>query len=55
MTAEQVRISIKTDPHALGMFRAVGPLSNMPAFYEAFDVSEGDAMYRSEEERVKIW
>lgn len=55
MTAEQVRISIKTDPHALGMFRAVGPLSNMPAFYEAFDVKEGDAMYRDEESRVKIW
>ena len=55
MTAEQVRISIKTDPHALGMFRAVGPLSNMPAFYEAFDVKEGDAMYRDEDTRVKIW
>lgn len=55
MTAEQVRISIKTDPHALGMFRAVGPLSNMPAFYEAFDVNEGDAMYRNEDQRVKIW
>jgi len=55
MTAEQIRISIKTDPHALGMFRAVGPLSNMPAFYEAFDVGEGDAMFRNEDDRVKIW
>jgi len=25
------------------------------AFYEAFDVKEGDAMYLAPEDRVKIW
>jgi putative endopeptidase len=30
-------------------------LSNMPEFYEAFDVKEGDKMYIKPEDRVKIW
>lgn len=46
---------IKTDPHSPGYYRAIGPLSNMETFYEAFDVKEGDGMYRSDEERVYIW
>lgn len=46
---------IATNPHAPGNFRAVGPLSNMPEFYEAFDVKEGDGMYRPADKRVNIW
>src|SRR5690606_14387329 len=52
---ETLRKQVLTDPHAPGMFRANGPLSNFTPFYEAFDVREGDKMYRSEEERVRIW
>jgi len=55
MRDEELQTRIKTDPHSPGNFRAIGPLSNLPAFYEAFDVKEGDAMYRKEEDRVKIW
>ena len=29
---------IATNPHSPGNFRAVGPLSNMPEFYEAFNI-----------------
>lgn len=46
---------IKTDPHAPGMFRAYMPLKNVDAFYEAFNVKEGDPMYLKPEDRVKIW
>jgi len=46
---------IATNPHSPGNFRAVGPLSNMPEFYEAFGVKEGDGMYRSTDKRVNIW
>lgn len=46
---------IKTDPHSPGEYRGNGPLKNLPAFYEAFDVQEGDAMYTPEEDRVMIW
>ncbi len=55
MRDEELQTRIKTDPHSPGNFRAIGPLSNLPAFYEAFGVKEGDAMYRKEEDRVKIW
>ncbi len=55
MRDEELQNRIKTDPHSPGNFRANGPLSNLPAFYEAFGVKEGDAMFRTEEERVKIW
>jgi endothelin-converting enzyme len=33
----------------------IGVLPNMPEFYKAFDVKEGDAMYLAPEKRVKIW
>lgn len=46
---------IKTDPHSPGQYRAIGPLVNIDAFYDAFDIQEGDQMYRPEEKRVKIW
>ncbi len=52
---ETLRTQVLTDPHAPGMYRANGPLTNFEPFYEAFDVKEGDKMYRPESERVKIW
>ena len=52
---EALETRIKTDPHSPARYRVLGSLSNIPEFYEAFNVKEGDGMYRSEEERVKIW
>lgn len=46
---------VKTNPHSPARFRVLGPLSNMKEFYEAFDVKEGDKMWRKSEERVDIW
>jgi putative endopeptidase len=46
---------IATNPHSPGNFRAVGPLSNMPEFYEAFDIKEGDGMFIPVAKRVNIW
>ena len=43
--------------HALsrGKYRVLGPLSNMPEFYQAFDVQPGwIPMYRDEDVRIKI-
>jgi putative endopeptidase len=44
-----------TNPHAPSMYRANGAVRNVPEFYEAFDVKEGDALYLPPEKRVKIW
>lgn len=46
---------VKTDPHTPGYFRAFGPLVNVDAWYKAFDVKEGDKLYKKPEDRIKIW
>jgi endothelin-converting enzyme len=51
----EMRRRILTDPHSPSRYRVIGIVSNMPEFYAAFDVSEKDKLYRSEQERVKIW
>jgi predicted metalloendopeptidase len=55
MREEALRNRIKTDPHSPGMYRAYVPLQNIPAFYEAFSIKEGDKMYLKPENRVLIW
>jgi putative endopeptidase len=46
---------IKTDPHSPGEHRANGPVTNIDAWYEAFNVKEGDKMYKPKEQRTHIW
>lgn len=52
---EAIKNQVKTDPHAPGHYRAYVPLQNVDAFYEAFQIKEGDKLYIKPEERVKIW
>jgi putative endopeptidase len=44
-----------SNPHSPGEFRANGAAVNSDAFYEAFGVKEGDAMYKPSSERIRIW
>lgn len=46
---------VKTDPHTPGYFRAFAPLTNVDSWYKAFDVKEGDKLYKKPEDRIKIW
>ncbi len=55
MRDEALKNLIMTNTHAPGQYRAYMPLKNVDAFYEAFDVKEGDKMYIKPEERVRIW
>ena len=55
MRDEAIKSQVKTDPHSPGMFRAFVPLQNVDAFYEAFNIKEGDGMYLKPSDRVKIW
>ena len=50
-----MREVVLTDPHSPSEFRANGVVSNMDEFYAAFDVREGDKLWRPAAERVKIW
>ena len=43
------------DPHSPSEYRVIGIMPNMPEYYTAFNVNEGDKLYFSENERVKIW
>jgi len=51
----EIKRRLTVDPHSPPRFRANGAVMNIPAFYAAFDVKEGDGMYLPPEERVKIW
>lgn len=54
-TDKALENQVKTDPHSPGYYRANGPLQNVDAFYEAFDVKPTDKMYKAPEDRIKIW
>lgn len=46
---------IMIDVHSPSKFRVNGPLSNMPEFYKAFNVKEGDKMFVPKDKQVVIW
>jgi len=52
---KELQTRLKTDSHSPSEYRVNGILQNMPEFYKAFDVKEGDGLYLKEEDRVKIW
>ena len=51
----ELRKRLVTDSHSPSEYRANGVVANMPEFYQAFDVKEGDELFLPETERVKIW
>jgi putative endopeptidase len=46
---------LATDPHSPAEFRCNQIVRNLPQFYAAFDVTESDALWLDEDQRVKIW
>ena len=52
---EEIRVRVKSDPHSLGRQRTNATLRNIDPFFEAFDIKEGDPMWRTPEDRVIIW
>ena len=55
ITEEEIRNRTKTDPHSLGRWRVNGALPHIDAWYEAFDVKEGDKLFIPKEERLDLW
>ena len=53
-TEESMLNQLRGGTHAPGRYRALAP-RNHDAWYEAFDVKPGDALYLAPEERVRIW
>jgi putative endopeptidase len=54
-TEKSMKLQVFTNPHSPGKYRVLGPLSNMPEFFAAFNVKEGDPMRRSAEKIALIW
>ncbi|WP_029289462.1 M13 family metallopeptidase [Cellulomonas sp. HZM] len=52
---EEVVRRLATDPHSPNEFRCNGVVRNVDAFYDAYDVQPGDALYLAPEDRVRIW
>jgi putative endopeptidase len=52
---EEQRRRIATDPHSPAEFRCNTIVSNFTPFYEAFGVTEKDALWLDEKSRVQIW
>jgi putative endopeptidase len=46
---------VRTDVHSPGIHRANGPVTNIDAWYDAFNIKEGDKMYKPKEQRTRIW
>ncbi|HUO21249.1 MAG TPA: M13 family metallopeptidase [Caulobacteraceae bacterium] len=49
------RQQLASDPHSPGDYRINGVAPNLDAWYAAFDVQPGDKLYRSPDQRVRIW
>jgi putative endopeptidase len=52
---QALRNQVLTDPHSPAQYRVNGVVRNVDAWYTAFGVKEGDALFLSPDKRVKIW
>ena len=52
---EAIANQVRSNEHSPSKFRVIGPLANMPEFFATFNIKGGDAVWRPENLRVKIW
>ena len=52
---DALRRQLVTDPHSPEIARVNGVVRNIDAWYAAFDIKPGDALYVAPDQRVKIW
>ena len=55
MRDDALRNQIATDSHSPAEFRVIGPVRNIDAWYEAFNVQPGSKYYLAPADRVRIW
>jgi putative endopeptidase len=52
---EALATQVRSDEHSPAKFRVIGPLSNMPEFYNSFQVTNANSMWQPDSLRVNIW
>jgi putative endopeptidase len=52
---ETQRTMVQGDPHPIAKYRVNGPLSNLPAFQQAFQCKADAPMVRQGKERCEVW
>lgn len=52
---EFARTMVQGDPHPIGKYRVIGPLSNMPEFQQAFQCPADAPMVRPAAQRCEVW
>ena len=52
---EALAYQLANDHHSPAQYRVNGVMANVPGFYKAFDVKEGDKLFLPEKDRVTIW
>jgi putative endopeptidase len=52
---ETLKQRLHVDPHSPALYRVNGTIRNIPTWYQAFGVKEGDRLYVAPDQRVKIW
>lgn len=52
---DEIRRRLVTDPHSPPEYRINGVVRNLDIWYDAFGVTEDDALYLTPDERVRIW
>jgi len=52
---DAARLLAVSDPHSPGHFRVNGPLRNVDAWYQAFDIKPTDPLYLPPDQRVRLW
>lgn len=54
-TPEELANRLKTDPHSPSELRCNLPVSNVEAWYKAFNIQPTDKMYRPASQRARVW
>ena len=52
---DAIKTQVATDPHSPRRYRIIGPVRNLDAWYQAFNVMPDSKFYIAPEKRVRIW
>ena len=52
---DAIKTQVASDPHSPRRFRVIGPLRNLDAWYQAFNIQPGSKFYIAPDKRVRIW